>query len=103
MSEFNASGLSSAPISTSASGDTTVIAAQAGKSINVHRIKLSLASQTTVQFKDGSTALSGPEETLTQILDYSDEPYYRTSVGNAFVISLGAAYQCGGTVWYRLI
>lgn len=102
MSELISGGLAMATISTSSSGDTTIIAAPSGKSIKVHRLKLSLASETTVQFKDGTTALSGPETCLTQVLDYNDDPWYRTTVGNAFVLSLGAAVQCGGTVWYRI-
>lgn len=95
-------GLNVATISTSSSGDTTVIAAQTNKLIKVHRVKLSLASETTVQFKSGSTALSGPETTLVQVLDYNDNPWYSTRPGEAFVISLGSAVQCGGSVWYRI-
>lgn len=95
-------GLNVATVSTSSSGDTTVVAAQPGKTVNVHRVKLSLASEATVQFKSGSNALSGPETTLTQVLDYNDNPWYRTLPGEAFVISLGSAVQCGGSVWYRI-
>lgn len=95
-------GLNVAPISTSASGDTTILAAQSGRVIKVHRLKLSLASETTVQFKSGSTALSGAETSLTQVLDYNDNPWYTTRLGEAFVISLGGAVQCGGTIWYRI-
>jgi len=98
-----AGGLSVASVSLSNSGDNTVIAAQSGKTIAVHRMKLSLAFEETVQIKSGSTALSGPETMAAQVLDYSDEPYYRTAAGEAFVISLGGAVQCGGTVWYRIV
>lgn len=102
MSELIPGGLSSAIISTSSSGDTTVIAAQTGRAIKVHRVVLSLATETTVQFKDGSTAMSGPITCLEMVLDYSDDPYFRTTAGNALVLSLGAAVQCGGTIWYRI-
>lgn len=95
-------GLNVAAISTSSSGDTTVVAAQTNKVIKVHRVKLSLASETTVQFKSGSNALSGPETILAQVLDYNDNPWYLTRPGEALVISLGGAVQCGGSVWYRI-
>lgn len=103
MSEFvTPATLNAALVNISSSGDNTIIAAVAGKSITVHRVKILLASQTTVTFKDGASALSGPETCTYQILDFSDDPYYRTTAGNAFIINLGANVQCGGTIWYRL-
>lgn len=92
------------PISISASGDNTVIPAQTGKYIEMVRLVLSLASETTVQFKSGSTALSGPQVMLAVVLDEMDAgAWYITNKSEAFVISLGAAVQGGGTIWYRYV
>ncbi len=102
MSQFNPNGLSIAAFSATSSGDATAVPAFTNRVIAVHRIKLLMSAVTTLQFKDGTTALSGPEPCAGQNMDYSDEPYYLTTAGNAFVISLGAAVQCGGSIWYRL-
>lgn len=101
--QFNPTGCATAKIDTASSGDNTIIAAVTGKSIQVHRIKFLLNSQTTVTFKDGTTALSGAEQCNSQILDYDEEPWYKTTPGSAFTMNLGAAVQCSGTVWYRLV
>lgn len=101
MSEI-ADGLNIAAIDISASGDNTVIAGQSGRIISVYRVKMSLAVETTVQIKSGSRALSGPETMAAQVLDYSDQPYYRTGAGEALVVSLGTSTQCGGSIWYRI-
>lgn len=92
------------PVSISASGDNTVIAAQSGRNIEVLGLLLSLASETTVQFKSGSTAISGPQTMLSLLLDEKAAGrWYVTNQGEAFVISLGAAVQTGGTIWYRYV
>lgn len=86
------------PVSISASGDSIVIARQQGTPIYVWRVVLSLSGETTVQFKRSSIAISGPMPALT--IDLAGEPLFTTNNGDDFVISLGAAVQCGGTIWF---
>lgn len=86
------------PVSISTSGDNIVIAGQQRSPIYIRRIALVLAAETTVQFKRGSQPISGPMQILT--LDLEGNPLYVANAGDAFVITLGASVQCGGTVWY---
>lgn len=84
-------------------GDHLIISGAAGQPINVTRVVLSLASQTTVQFKAGSTPLSGPMPILQMVLDQQagGGPWYTTAAGQGFIISLGVAgISCGGTLWF---
>lgn len=88
-------------INISSAGDTIVIPAQQGVPIAVQSMIISLDTETTVQFKSGSTAFSGPQPILAMLLDpQPGRPWYVTANGQAFVISLGGAVPCGGTVWY---
>jgi len=89
-------------VSISASGDNTVIPAIPGQVIQVYGMVLSLAGDTTVQFKSGTTALSGPQTMDSIILDKTPgDPWYITARGEAFVISLGSSVQCGGTLYFQ--
>lgn len=89
-------------VSISLSGDNIVIPAMTGQSIQVYGIVLSLASDTTVQFKSGSTPLSGAQVMNGLLLDKTPgDPWYITNRGEAFVITLGTAVQCGGTVYFQ--
>ena len=91
------------PVNISTSGDNTVIPAQTGKTIRVSNIVLSLAGETTVQFKSGTQALSGLQTGLKFILESPGFPGYVMNKEQAFVISLGAAIQTGGTIWFEYI
>lgn len=89
-------------VSISSSGDTIVIPGISGQAISVISMILSLETETTVQFKSGSTALSGAQPMLAITLDEQARgPWYVTANSEAFVISLGSSVACGGTVWYR--
>lgn len=89
-------------INVSTAGDTILIPAIAGQAISVISLIVSLETETTIQFKSGNTPFSGPQQILAMVLDeLSGGPRYITAKGEAFVISLGSAVQCGGTVWYR--
>ena len=92
------------PISISASGDTIIIPAIAGQVIQVYGIILSLATDTTVAFRSGvaGTYLAGPQTMDRLLLDKTPgDPWYITGRGEPFVISLGDAVQCGGTVYWQ--
>lgn len=88
-------------------GDSIVIPAPSANSvIQVLRVVLALSAQTTLQFKSGSSPLSGPM-TLTKIVLDQDAPaaapWYITGKGENFVISLGANVDCGGTLYYQVV
>lgn len=101
---WSVSDLTANVINFSASGDNTIIAGVGGQTIRVHRLRFVAAAPTNITIKDGAgTVLEGPI-TMTaggaMVLDLSGRPYYRTSVGNAFVINSSAAVQVGGRVEY---
>lgn len=88
-----------------ASGDNQVIPAFTGGIIRVHRMFIWFASATSITIKDGSTALTGAmafPANMGFILDpsFSNEGWWVTSQGNAFVINNSLAVQVSGTVWY---
>ena len=82
-----------------------MITGVAGTTIRVYALVLSVATTTTVQFKDGATALSGAMTLTAGIplaLEYFPDmrPLYVCSAGADFTLTLGAAIQTSGTVWY---
>lgn len=84
-------------ISISAEGDNIVVPAKTGMAIQVQRIVLTLESKTTVQFKSGANALSGPIScTSLMFTDESGSPWFITNAGEALIISLGSAISCAG-------
>lgn len=93
-----------ATVSTTGSGDKTIVAAVAGKIIRVHRLVVTVASATDLTAKSGSTALSG----VLQLGDkgnivFSQEdglPWFETALGEAFVINTSAASAMGGFIDY---
>jgi hypothetical protein len=91
-----------AVVNFTASGDTSVITGVAGKVIYIYGFDLALSTSTTLTFKSGSTALTGPM-TLNayskQITDTS--PYFVTNPGDNFVLSPGASATVAGVIWYR--
>lgn len=94
--------LLNAPVDISSIGNNTVIAAVPGKSIYVHQITLALASKTTVTFKSGNTAITGPMSITALLESVQATRYFKTAVGEALVIALGDAIQTGGFLSYSL-
>lgn len=92
--------LKSAVVSISTQGDNTIIASGT-RAIRIHRLKLVANGTVSMTFKAGSTSLSGAEPCQAQVLEYEEVPWYVCEAGDAFIISLSAAVQVGGTVWYR--
>jgi hypothetical protein len=92
------------PVNFSSSGDNTVITAISLTRFAIHRIWLVCAAATSLTFKDGaSTALSGAASMSANgglTFDATGEPWFVTSLGNAFIINSSAAVQVSGMVYY---
>lgn len=95
--------LTAVPVNLSSSGDNTIVSGIPSVVIAVHRVVLAAASPVTIQFKSNTTELSGPQSVSQIGLSASATPYYETTAGEALVISLGAAVQVGGTIWYKQV
>jgi hypothetical protein len=95
----------SASFNSAAGGDVTVVAAVAGKRIEIMRIMLANTAANTITFKDGAaTSLTGPMDfaALTSVFAEGDNaPLFETSIGNAFIINSGAT-KIAGKVDYTL-
>jgi hypothetical protein len=98
-----------ADISIASSGDNTVIAAISGKSIKVHQIWLTaVGGAVNLIFKDGaSTSLNATAVPLTaagssMTFQYTGEPWWLTSPGNAFIINLSGAVSVTGRIYYTI-
>lgn len=99
----------SAPVSITALGDNTVVAAVAGKLITVVGLLLvnGVATAQSVTVKDGAAnLLSGAMPLNTAgfpffLPEKTDFDYYSTSnVANALILNLSAATLVTGTIWY---
>lgn len=97
--------LSAASISAASSGDNTLLAGTGGQTIRVFRLFLVAAAAVNIKFRDGTAgtdltgAMSlGPGGSVT--LDFDGEPWFKTSVANAFVLNLSGAVQVSGRFYY---
>ncbi len=91
-------------ISFSNTGDNTIIAATANKSSRVYKIFFVANASTIITFKEGSNDLSGPIPLASGgafVLDTSNDPWFTTSIGSAFIISQTGTATIGGTVYYH--
>jgi hypothetical protein len=83
----------------------TIIAAVSGQRIRVYALWLHSTGTVSATPKSDSTILSGRIDLVTQThlrweprLD--DEPWFTTTAGEAFVISLAQAVQVSGVAYY---
>jgi hypothetical protein len=94
------------PISFALTGDNTIIAAVAGKLINVVAMLLVSTGATNITIKDGAAnLLSGamPLAAGVPLILHPDASmdYFATSSGtNAFILNQSGAVQISGTVWF---
>lgn len=102
----NATGntpLSNSAVSISTSGANTIVTGRGTQVVRVYRIVLVAAGAVTVTAQDGATPLTGAM-TMTAgvplILDFTTQPWFTTSPGNAFVISLSTGVQVSGTLFF---
>jgi len=99
-SSYGAAQLSSAAISAASSGNNTLVTRSVG-TIKVYGIFFSCASSVVVTLQNGtSTGVTGAMTLTTFFLPISAEPYFTTTSTNNFVMNLGAAVQCSGTIYY---
>ena len=100
----DAADLSTAPIDISNSGNNSIIIGVPNKLIRVYKLFFIASAATTIIFRDGqSTVLSGSTSFSTNegiVLDFDTKPWFTTSYGNDFVMSLGTAVQVGGAAYY---
>ncbi len=108
MSE-NWNNLEKADIDIAASGDNTIIAAPSIGYLAIDFITLLPTSAVEVQMKTGSTNYGGPlpldaKQPFTFENAMQNEHGVLTmGAGEAFVINLDSAVQCGGFVRFRVV
>ena len=97
-------GLQSAIINSAAGGDLVIVAAVAGQAVRVYRLILFPITASNITIKDGAnTSLTGAMTIGTGgliQLPYDGEPWFVTSVGNAFIINSSAAVQVSGRAYF---
>lgn len=91
-------------INFSASGDNTIIAADAVNRIVIHRIWLVVGAATNLTFKDNlASPAAVPMAANGGItFDATGEPWLVTDVNTAFKINSSAAVQVSGECYYTL-
>lgn len=94
--------LSSAPINVSASGDTQLLAGTALQTIRLWKLFLVVAAPVSLKFRSAANDLHPALPFVAGgawILDFDGEPWFTTTVAEAFAINLSAAVQVSGR-WY---
>jgi hypothetical protein len=90
------------PVSFLASGDNIIIVGSIGTLIRVLQFFWVIASTTTLIYKSGATALTGPlvfGTNAAQVQDFIQLPLTCNN-GDNFIVNSTAAVQVGGTIWY---
>ena len=98
--------LRDAVIETSASGDTEIVPAAAGKKIVVHSYAVVVTTAVTVRWKSGSTNKSGAMPFASNggisVPGGASDRCFATEIGEALNINLGTAVAVAGHVAYSL-
>lgn len=87
-------------------GDNTVVPGVAGASVRVYHLFLVVAAATSLTFKRGTTALTGPMAMTANgsvVLDFVTQPWMATEDGEAFVIHQTGTAQVSGQLGYTQI
>ena len=93
--------ITSVKIDFSSSGDHTIVPGQAGKKIKLTSMVFTVAGETNITIKAGSTAITGPmdfggtDEPRGIVISHGYVPY-EIATGSAFVINSSAAVQISG-------
>lgn len=101
---LNPTDLSRASLSTSSSGDSTVVAAVSGQTTRVHRMWISVAGAVTITPKRGSTSFTplvfSGATTAPFLMPFDARPYYVTGSNEAFILNLSGAVAVNIAVDY---
>ena len=91
-----------AAISFTGTGDQTIIAGIASKSIAVYGIDFVLLAAQAVTVKCGSTAVTGAMTLVAWSKPLVQAPaYFTCGAGEALILGMGGSTTVGGIVWYR--
>lgn len=96
-------GLLIAPINIATSATHVIVSAVAGQKVYVFRMWWWSAGTVNATIKSDSTALAGPIALIAQASpgwDMSETPWFITTAGEGFKITLDAAIQVSGAVHY---
>lgn len=99
-------------VNASSSGDNTLVAAVAGKSIKLVAAELVAAGPVSVKYKDGAGSDFHAAIPLNSYGSYSlsqmyspemlvIEPYFQTTAGNALILNLSGAVAVTG--WIKVV
>lgn len=101
----NVSNFSEISIDFSTTGDNTIVAAVANKTIRVFRFFFVCSAATSITVKDGAgTSLTGAMSMSQNggfTLDFQWEPWFRTSSGNALIFNQSGTAQVSGRLYYQ--
>lgn len=95
--------LTAAVISFATTGDQVIVAAVAGQTTRVHRIRLYASAATNMAVKNGAGATL---ETIqfpgagSFVMDFATRPYWTTSVNTAFILNSSVAVTVTGRIEY---
>lgn len=100
---LNPSDLSAAVVNISSATTTAIVAAVAGQTTRVHRLRLNVGAAQQITVKDGSTTLEVLNFTAAGFLTYdvSSRPWYTTSVNSALNFTTSTTGQVNGVVEYQ--
>ena len=97
------SPIQQAPINFTGSGDQIVVGGIANQVIRVLQFFFILNSASTLIYKSGSTALTGPLNFIAsgaQVQDFIQCPLNCLNPGDPFIINSSNNTTLGGTIWY---
>ena len=89
------------PIDVTGAGAHVLVAGVAGKTTRVQGFDFSLSASSTVQWKCGSTNLTGVMTLDAWTKAPSEDAYFACAAGEDLSLVLGGAVQAGGILVYR--
>jgi hypothetical protein len=89
------------PIDVAGAGAHVIVAGVAGKNTRVHGFDLSLSGGSTVQWKCGSTNVTGVMTLNAYTKPQAEEAHWACAAGEDLSLTLGGAVQAGGILYYR--
>lgn len=87
-------------INSSTAGTTTLVAAVAGQTTKVYRLRINVAGANVLTIKDGANVLETINFPGAGILtyDYATRPWYKTSLNSALTLTTSTTAQVNGVV-----